>query len=45
MRIDPTVDNFEEELKKFVEEANANPNKYFTLIIAVAGHGYHVGGF
>ena len=45
MRIDPTVENFKKELEEFVEEANANPDKKYTLIIAVAGHGYHVAGF
>ena len=45
MRIDPTVENFKKELEEFVEEAKANPDKQYTLIIAVAGHGYHADGF
>ena len=45
MRIDPTVENFKKELEEFVKEAKANPNKNFTQLIAVAGHGYHADGF
>ncbi len=43
-RRDPTVENFKNSLKEFVEKAKKNPEKDFLLIQSYSSHGYHVGG-
>ena len=45
MRKDPTLENYEQIVKKFGETAIKNPKNNYLQIQCFSCHGYHVGGF
>ena len=44
-RRDPTLKNYQEALKMFVEKAKLNPSKNYLQIQSFAGNGYSIMGF
>ena len=44
-RKDPSLKDFIESMKEFVEECEKNPDKDFLLLQVFAGHGFHVAGW